>query len=226
MSHPASPQPRRKRSRAVGLTSTAAMGALSLAACDDAPTQPVVDEVEQSRLQFGEGVDALAYDSVAECTAAGVIPASACEEAAAAAARQNAQGAPRFDALEVCEEQHGAGACTQQVASNGGSYFSPLLTGFVVGQLLSGGNRGYQYSGLYRGRDGRQYTGGGVGGGYLYRNPRTGGLQVGRQAIAPPAATPRIQTRSSVVSRGGFGGRATASASSSGGWGGTRGFGG
>ena len=43
MSHPASPQPRRKRSRAVGLTSTAAMGALSLAACDDAPTQPVVD---------------------------------------------------------------------------------------------------------------------------------------------------------------------------------------
>ena len=214
---------RRKRSQSVALT---AVGALSLAGCDATPDFPQVDEVEQSRLQFGEGVDALAYDSVAECTGAGIIPASACQEAQDAAVKQNAAGAPRFDALDVCEEQHGEGACTQQVANNGGSYFSPLLTGFVVGQLLNGGNRGYQYSGLYRGRDGRQYTGGGVGGGYLYRNPRTGGLQVGRQAIAPPVATPRVQTRSSVVSRGGFGGRATASASNSGGWGGTRGFGG
>lgn len=217
MSHPATAS-RRKRSTTVALT---AMGALSLTACDDAPQQPIVDEVEQSRLQFGEGVDALAYNSVAECTAAGQIPASACEEASAASVRQNAAGAPRFDAMDVCEDQHGAGACTQQVANNGQSYFSPLLTGFVVGQLLGGGNR---YSGLYRGRDGRQYTGGGTGGGYLYRNPSTGGMQVGRQALAPPAATPRIQTRSSVVSRGGFGGRATAS--SRGGWGGSRGFGG
>ena len=219
----AAPAPRRKRSTTVALT---AMGALSLSACDDAPQQPIVDEVEQSRLQFGEGVDALSYNSVGECTAAGQIPASACEEASAAATRQNAAGAPRFDAMDVCEEQHGAGACTQQVASNGNSFFSPLLTGFVVGQLLSGGNRGYQYSGLYRGRDGRQYTGGGTGGGYLFRNPNTGGMQVGRQALAPPVATPRIQTRSSVVSRGGFGGRASTSASSRGGWSGSRGFGG
>ena len=226
MSTPAAPVTRRKRSRAVALTSVTAMTALSLAACDDVPPQPQVDEVEQSRLQFGEGVDALAYNSVGECIAAGIIPASECEKASAASITQNAAGAPRFDALDVCEEQHGEGACTQRSTNNGGSYFSPLLTGFVVGQLLNGGNRGYQYSGLYRGRDGRQYTGGGTGGGYLYRNPGTGGLQVGRQAIAPPVATPRVQTRSSVVSRGGFGGRASASASSRGGWSGSRGFGG
>ena len=125
--------------------------------------------------------------------------------------------------MDVCQQQHGQGACTQQLAPNGQSYFSPLLTGFVIGQLLNCPNR-YAYSGMYRGRDGRMYTGGGSGGGYLYRNPRTGGMQVGRQAIAPPVATPRIQTRSSVVSRGGFGGRAAAS--SRGGWSGSRGFGG
>lgn len=219
--------PVRKRSRSVALTTATAMSALSLTACDDLPQQPVVDEVEQSRAQFGEGVDALAYKSVAECTIAGQIPASACEEAQAAATKQNLAGAPRFDAMDVCEEQHGQGACTQQYANNGGgSFFTPLLTGFVVGQMLNGGNRGYQYSGLYNGRDGRQYTGGGIGGGYLYRNPSTGGMQVGRQALAPPVATPRIQTRSSVVSRGGFGGRATSTASSRGGWGGGRSFGG
>lgn len=227
MSIPAPAPTRRKRSRGVALTTVTAMTALSLAACDDAPPRPQVDEVEQSRQQFGDGVDALAYDSVGECIAAGAIPASTCEEASAASVKQNAAGAPRFDALDVCEDQHGEGACTQRVAnSGGGSYFSPLLTGFVVGQLLNGGNRGYQYSGLYRGRDGRQYTGGGTGGGYLYRNPGTGGMQVGRKAIAPPVATPRIQTRSSVVSRGGFGGRASTSASSRGGWSGSRGFGG
>jgi uncharacterized protein YgiB involved in biofilm formation len=212
--------PRRKRSTTVALT---AIGALSLTACDEPPPQPVVDEVEQSRLQFGEGVDAMSYASVGECIAAGQIPASTCQEASDAAAKQNAAGAPRFDAMDVCEEQHGAGACAQQVANNGQSYFSPLLTGFIVGQMLGGPSR-YQYSGAYRGRDGRMYTGGGTGGGYLYRNPRTGGMQVGRDAIAPPAATPRVQTRSSVVSRGGFGGRATAS--SRGGWGGSGGFGG
>jgi len=221
MSTPA-PASRRKRSTTVALT---AMGALSLTACDDLPNQPQVDEVEQSRLQFGEGVDALSYNSIGECTAAGQIPASACEEASAASIKQNAAGAPRFDAMDVCEDQHGAGACTQQVANNGQSYFSPLLTGFIVGQMLGGPNR-YAYSGMYSGRDGRMYTGGGTGGGYLYRNPNTGGMQVGRQALAPPVATPRIQTRSSVVSRGGFGGRASTSATSRGGWSGSRGFGG
>lgn len=210
----------RKRSRVVGLSTITAMGAASLSACDVPST---VDEAQLSEQQYGAGVDALPYDSVAQCTADGKIPASACQEAQDAAQKQNALGAPRFDAMETCEAQHGDGACTQQFAdsASGGSFFTPLLTGFVIGQLLDGG-RGYRYSGLYRGRDGRSYTGGGNGGGYLYRNPRTGGMQVGRQALAPPVATPRVQTRSSVVSRGGFGGR-SATSSSRGGWGGGRG---
>ena len=53
------PALRRKRSRAVALSTVTAMSALSLSACDDLPNQPVVDEVEQSRQQLGEGVDAL-----------------------------------------------------------------------------------------------------------------------------------------------------------------------
>ena len=74
-------------------------------------------------------------------------------------------------------------------------------------------------------RSGGFITGGGAqlfNGGY---GGRSTGYQVGNRALTNPVTTQRIQTRSSVVSRGGFGGRV--SARSSGGWGGGgRSFGG
>lgn len=217
-----STEPARKRSRVVRLTTMATVTAATLSACDVPST---VNPAQLSEQHYGAGVPALSYNSVGECIAAGRISADACAEAQKTAIAQNERGAPRFDSQEVCEEQHGAGACMQQSSGNGpgGSFFTPLLTGFVIGQLLNG-NRAY--SGLYRGRDGTNYTGGGTGGGFLYRDPRTGGSMVGRDAVTTPVSTPRVQTRSSVVSRGGFGGRATQTASSGGGWGGGRGYGG
>jgi len=202
----------RKRSRVVVLTT---LTALSLGACSEAP-----DEAQLSRSQFGEGVDAFSYQSVAECAADGKVPAAECERAQATALADNDKAAPRFEAQDQCEEQFGAGQCQQQ--TNGyNSYFSPLLTGFVIGRMLDGGSR-YRHSGLYYDRRDRVYYTGG--GGWIYRDPRTGVSKVGNRALQPVAAPQRVQTRSSVVSRGGFGGRASMSASASrGGWGGGRG---
>jgi uncharacterized protein YgiB involved in biofilm formation len=211
------PHPRRKRSRTVVLTTLTAFGAAAtLTACEGD-----IDESRLSEQQYGKAVTAFPYQSLDECKLDDKVPDSECETAQRTALEQNQTGAPRFESLDLCEEEFGAGNCNR--GNGGGSFFTPLLTGFVIGQMLDGGSR-YRYSPMYRSaRQGVYYTGGGGGGGWLYRSG--GGYRVGREALAPPVAAPRVQTRSSVVSRGGFGGRAaTSSASSSssrgGGWGG------
>jgi uncharacterized protein YgiB involved in biofilm formation len=213
MDTPIPPRPR-KRSHRVVLTTLTAIGAASLSACEGD-----IDESQLSAQQYGPAVDAFPYSSVAECKLDDKVPDDQCEQAHREALAQNNLGAPRFESLDLCEDEFGNGNCVQP--AGGGNFFAPLLTGFVIGQMLDGPSR-YRYSPMYRSR--RQdvyYTGGGYGGGWLYRSGS--GYKVGSRALQPPVATPRIQTRSSVVSRGGFGGRAamasSSSSSRSGGWG-------
>lgn len=199
--------PRRKRSGTARLT---AIGATAmLGGCDPSPE-------ELSRRQFGEPQQVAAFQTVAECTASGDFTQQQCTDALATAQADDGKAAPRFADQRTCEEQFGQNACQQRFAGDGGSFFSPLLTGFLIGQALNGG--GYRYHGLYRSRyDDRYYTGSGAwlyNGGYGGRSHR---YQIGSRAVAAPITTQRIQTRSSVVSRGGFGGRAS---SRGGGWGG------
>ena len=200
--------PRRKRSAAAGLTAIGA--AAMLGGCDASPE-------ELSRQQFGEPTQVAAFQSIAECVATGDFTQQQCTDAQKTAQTDDQKAAPRFADQQTCEEQFGAASCQQRFANDGsGSFFTPLLTGFLIGQALNGG--GYNYRGLYRDRrDNRYYTGGGAwlyNGGYGGRGYR---YQVGSRAITAPVTTQRIQTRSSVVSRGGFGGRAS---SRGGGWGG------
>lgn len=195
---------RRMRSAAAGLTAIGSAAMLS--GCDPSPE-------ELSRKQFGAPTEVSAFNSVAECVAAGDFTQQQCSDAQRAASNDDNRAAPRFADKDVCEDQFGVGACNQ-TRDGGQSFFTPLLTGFLIGQLANGG---YRYGGLYRDhRNDRNYTGSGAwlyNGGYGGRAYR---YQVGSRAITQPVTTSRIQTRSSVVSRGGFGGRVSAR----GGWGG------
>jgi len=183
---------RLKRSRTLQVTSLMATASFSLAACG-AP-QVAVPAPEP----------ALAYTSLDECKAANDITDTECDAAQANAQRTAAETAPRYATQSECEGQWGPDQCRQN--GSGGSFFTPLLTGFVIGQLLSGG--GYRGGGaLYRDRNGNYQNG--YGGGYLSRDYRTGrqvanardyGTDVARQAPS------RVQSRTTVVSRGGFGG--------------------
>lgn len=202
--------PRRKRSVAAGLTAVGAVAMLS--GCDD--------NNEQAR--FGPPTEVAAFQTIQQCVDSGQYDRDTCVAAQQKAFNDDAKAAPRFDSQQLCEEQFGSAQCFQR-NEGGQSFFTPLLTGFLIGQLLNNNSSRYSYGGLYRDRrdrDGGWYTGSGAylgrGNGYRY--------SVGRDAITTPVTTQRIQTRSSVVSRGGFGGRV--SARSSGGWGGGRSFGG
>ncbi|KQT34978.1 hypothetical protein ASG29_02220 [Sphingomonas sp. Leaf412] len=209
--------PRRKRSAAPALTAVGAMAMLS--ACEP---QPSNEQVSQQR--YGAPTEVAAFATPAECKASGDFAAVTCDEAATAAAKADDGAAPRFESKDLCEDQFGDATCLQRSGSGGQSFFVPLLTGFMIGRMLDG--PGYRYQPLYRNRrDGTYFTPGGAwlfNGGY---GGRAHGYQVGSRAVTAPVTTQRIQTRSSVVSRGGFGGRVAAR--SSGGWGGgSRSFGG
>ena len=183
---------RLKRSRTLQVTSLMATASFSLAACG-APQVAAPDPGP-----------ALAYTSLNECKAANDISDTECDAGYANATAKAEQTAPRYATRAECEGQWGPEQCRQN--GSGGSFFTPLLTGFVIGQMLNGG--GYRGGGaLYRDRTGSLQNG--YGGGFLNRDYRTG-RQVanGRDYATDVArqAPTRVQSRTTVVSRGGFGG--------------------
>jgi uncharacterized protein YgiB involved in biofilm formation len=212
-------QSRSKRSRQVAMTSLMCGAGISLVACDAPPPEQLSQwQDPPAQVEQGKQVAAFAYPTVEACFTANDMSDDECRNAALAAIKDHETAAPRYDARESCEDVYGAGQCVPR-NSQSGSYFSPLLTGFVVGQMLNGGFRG---TGLYRDqRDGGYYTGYG---GKLGSDYRTGRTQIGVRGIDPPdavrSAPPKMQTRTSVVSRGGFGGRMSSSGYGGGHWGG------
>lgn len=157
------------------------------------------------------------FTSLNECVSSGIFDEAQCKQFAAEAVAQS----PRFSSREECEAKFGADACVNPAASAGsavqpgsGSFWMPMLAGFMAGRFLGGG-------GLMQGAQG------------LYRNPgatpqapsfRTAGGEVvktganGRVLNPSPRLTQSLQHRakpvigrSGTVSRGGFSGGARAS---------------
>jgi uncharacterized protein YgiB involved in biofilm formation len=206
-----------KRSRTLALTSLMALGGVSLTACGDGDAPKPPDQ--------GPPVDAYAYTSIQACKDANEVPDDQCDSAGKIAIAEQDKVAPRYEDAKTCEDVYGPGQCVPRSQAGHGSFWGPLITGFVVGRMLDGGWRG---TGLYRDyRDGGYYTGYG---GRMYTDYSTGRTRIGARGIDPPAVVkstpPKVQTRASVISRGGFGGRMSARSAGSRGYGGGRGFGG
>jgi uncharacterized protein YgiB involved in biofilm formation len=189
-----------KRSQRVVLTTLTAAGVVAVQACNSG--------------DWGEdpSVEASPFASVAECQASGQVPAAQCQTAYQQALANHEQAAPRFESQPLCEEQFGTGQCQQRVAG-GGSFWMPMLGGFMVGRMYDRQRRPYySYGGLYRSRRDNSWYTGGTHGGRLYNTGS--GWRAGASSFGRPTATPAVRSRSSVSRRGGFGGR------SRGGWGG------
>jgi len=180
------------RSRSLHVTGLMATASFSLAACG----APQVDVPAPE--------PALAYTSLEECRTANVVTDAECATAYNVADQQAKEGAPRYATQSECEGQWGPDQCRPLNNGGGGSFFGPLATGFIIGQLMNGG--GYRGGGpLYRDRDGGYSNG--YGGGYLSRDYRTGQNVANRNDVDVARQAPsRVQNRTTVVSRGGFGG--------------------
>jgi uncharacterized protein YgiB involved in biofilm formation len=202
-------RPPLKRSRRLVMTTVIASAGVSLAACDQPGASADWNAPPQVRIEQGQPVNAYTYSTLAGCKAAKEVSDEVCEQAAKSAIEDQDKSAPRFAERATCEEVYGAGQCVPNAQAGHGSFFTPLLTGFVIGQLMNGGWRG---TALYRDqRDGGLYTGYG---GRVFNDFSTGRTRIGSYGIDPPEAVkqapPKVQTRTSVISRGGFGGRMSA----------------
>lgn len=187
-----------KRSRKLALTSLMAMGGVALTACGD-------NAADNVRIDHDKSVDAYAYQSLQECKDKNEVPDDACETAEKQALKDD-EKASKWTDQASCEDVYGEGQCVpRQHAGSGGSFWGPLVTGFVVGQMMNGGWGG---RGMYRDwRDGGYYS---YGGGRVWTDYNTGRTRIGSRTFdAPDVIRPpeKQMTRSSVISRGGFGGR-------------------
>ncbi|MBM3560263.1 MAG: DUF1190 domain-containing protein [Alphaproteobacteria bacterium] len=155
----------------------------------------------------GPPQDAKFFSSTEECSS--LYTAAECAAAKAEADRFHAAEAPRFSRKEECEAEFGPENCATQTArasEGGGSFFMPLLMGYMMGNMLSGGNRYSQP--VWRGTNNQAVM------------PGKGGSFFGVGSFGSNAATGtsafRPATQVASVPRGGFGSTATAYRSSAG----------
>ena len=198
-----------KRTRKLALTSLMAMGGVSLTACGDQPNVTIADQ--------GRTVDAFTYQSLQDCKDKNEVPDDACDTGMKQAkAEESAES--RYADSKTCEDVYGPGQCVPRGQAGGGSFWGPLVTGFVVGQMMNGGWGG---GGLYR-----DWRGGGYysrGGGPVTTDYSTGRTQIGQRSFDPPdkmQAPSKQMSRAGVISRGGFGGRMSSRSYGGGSWGG------
>ncbi|MBJ3762535.1 DUF1190 domain-containing protein [Maribius pontilimi] len=158
-----------------------------------------------------EQVDAAAFPDLQSCTdeatQGGLFTVEDCQTAFAQAETLHVEAAPRYDSLQVCEDQHGEGACgSEAAATQGGSgnIFMPLLAGYLIGNMMSGRAGLSAAQPLYKTSDGR-----------FTNAARTSTFSTNRGAaklstaqFARPTSTvgKTPMTRATAASRGGFGG--------------------
>jgi uncharacterized protein YgiB involved in biofilm formation len=183
-----------KKSRSIRLVLLGTASAAVLTACGDSGAPPK---------------DARYFANAQECSA--TYDDQACRDAKAAADQAHVAQAPRYSRKEECEAQYGVGHCeTRETGS--GSFFMPLLMGYMMGNML-GGPRYAQP--VYRDRDDNAVTPG-RGGGGAYRVGSFSGTGAGTATTGTRAAF-RPAPQVTQISRGGFGSSASRYSSSAGG---------
>lgn len=180
-----------KKSRSIRLVLLGS-ASIALAACgDDGPPQ-----------------DARFFSNLQECSA--VYDTTQCLDAQKQAEQTFVAEAPKYSRQEQCEAEFGAGNCEPKQtadgsASSGGSFFMPMLMGYMMGNMLGGQSRFNQP--VYRGPDNTAMT---QNRGKMFNIGNFSGA--GRTA----ASTFRPAAQVAQVQRGGFGSTATAYRSSAG----------
>ncbi|MDC0738891.1 DUF1190 domain-containing protein [Cognatishimia sp. SS12] len=186
-----------KRSKSVALTILGA-AAFTLAGCQEEKVEAqAFPDLQTCKLNADEG---------------SVLTPADCDAAFAEAQALHVESAPRYESRELCEQEHGPGGCGSEAeATQGGSgsIFMPLLTGYLIGNLLSGGGRGMAAAQpLYKTSDGR-FTNASGSSSFSTNNGR--GTMNATQFTRPAATAGKPpMTRAMVASRGGFGKSSTA----------------
>jgi len=136
-----------------------------------------------------------------------------CKSGFTAAQAENASTAPRYDAMAVCEEQHGPAACVAEQRADGSSVFMPMMMGYMVGSMLNNNSSdrdrrySHSYAPMYPVSGGGYSTATGV----YSSSLNSKGYVSPAALVAKPSSTVNAapMTKATAASRGGFGGRSS-----------------
>ncbi len=171
-----------KRSHSIKLALMGA-GALTLTACGQAKE------------------DAAVYETVEQCTAAGLVDAATCAQQFEQARAEHPNVAPRYARQEDCYTDFGYARCEQYRTSGGGSFFVPLMLGYMLAPRV--GSRVYTQP-LYRSADDPNTF-------RTASNRQIASIGANGQTSVAKSTAQQPRARTRTVSRGGFGARAARS---------------
>ncbi|MDO5529732.1 MAG: DUF1190 domain-containing protein [Paracoccus sp. (in: a-proteobacteria)] len=158
-----------------------------------------------------EQTEAAAFPDEASCIAAAqagslFFTEADCRAQFAAAQQEHLETAPRYASRELCEQEHGAGACGADPAATGqqggGSIFMPLLMGYMIGSML-GGRGGVTQQPLVRNASGGFSNPSGRAS--FATNAGAGRVAQGTFTRGPTTMGQPAMTQAQVAQRGGFG---------------------
>ena len=157
--------------------------------------------------------------SAEDCAAKTELNLAECEAAYQKAQAEAERTGPKYNSYAQCEAEFGAGQCRQ---SHSSGIFMPMMTGFMIGRMLSGnssyGGSGYNPVYRYGNRNSSQYNRIMTADGKVIGKAGQSTYRVDKSTMkAKPTVT-------RTISRGGFGAMASAKSSWGGGkrsgWGG------
>ena len=146
------------------------------------------------------------FTSVEQCAQNPEYSRKDCELGMQFALSQQAQDTPQFKDQSSCAASYGSDNCHRYIPQYGGSVWMPLLGGYMLGRLMSGGGRDYHYYN-YGGGWSTYAPGRGV------STTRSTPSNLPRPANATIPKPTRAHT--AAISRGGFGSRARRTSASS-----------
>lgn len=149
------------------------------------------------------------YQNADDCSKANPSNSAQCTAAYDAAKKEAEKTAPKYASREECVAEFGEGQCTQTPAQAGmaaqpqqsGSFWMPLMAGYMMGRMMGGG--AYNQQPLFSSKSATSPANGKFvdATGKSYGPATAGGrtMNVPKTAMAPKPAT------TSTVTRGGFG---------------------
>lgn len=150
------------------------------------------------------------FTSIDSCTNAGV-PLAACQTARNDALTNAQKTAPHYLTREQCVATYGEDMCEQSSNTTQGSFWFPLMTGFLISRMFNGGSSMYYPAGaVFLQRSGNYYspTAGVYSGSYASSSSGWRTVSAGSDGFGG--------SRAITASRGGFG----SSSAAAGSWGG------
>lgn len=182
-----------KRSGRVRLSTMAATALLAGCGDNGAPQQRA-----EASARTADATEVQAFGNVFECAANTKMSQEECADARKQAVAASDDVAPRYAGQGDCETEWGDGNCVTQT-SGGRSFFTPFVTGFLLGRLINGRR---EYLPLYSKRGAAGFTT--ADGRQLSATGTPGKFMAERRALERPRTVTAIKASSGAAARGGL----------------------